>query len=60
MLAGIVVLQALNLVRIVSLYLVGSRFPTMFYSMHVEVWPAVFIAVAIALFMGWKGWAYEE
>lgn len=60
MLAGIVILQALNLVRIVTLYLVGSRFPTMFPSMHLEIWPALFIVVAIALFIGWKGWAYDE
>lgn len=60
MLAGIVVLQVLNLVRIVTLYLIGNRFPSMFASMHLEVWPAVFILVAITLFVGWKGWAHEE
>jgi exosortase H (IPTLxxWG-CTERM-specific) len=59
MLVGIVVLQLLNLVRIVSLYLVGSRCPSMFPSMHLEVWPALFIVVAIALFVGWKGWAHD-
>ncbi len=60
MLAGIVVLQVLNLVRIVSLFLVGSRYPSLFSPMHLEVWPAFFILVAIALFVGWKGWAHEE
>lgn len=59
MLAGIVVLQVLNLVRIVSLYLVGSRCPSLFPSMHLEVWPALFIVVAIVLFIGWKGWAHD-
>ncbi len=60
MLAGIVVLQLLNLVRIVTLYWIGSRFPGMFPSMHLEVWPAVFIVVAIGLFISWKGWAHED
>ncbi len=61
MLAGIVVLQALNLVRIVTLYLIGRKFSqSVFDSMHLEVWPALFIVVAIALFIGWKGWALEE
>ena len=60
MLVGIVALQALNLVRIVSLYMLGSRYPSMFAPMHLEVWPAFFIVVAIALFVGWKGWALEE
>jgi exosortase H (IPTLxxWG-CTERM-specific) len=59
MLAGIVVLQLLNVVRIVSLYLVGSRCPSLFPPMHLEVWPALFIIVAIALFIGWKGWAHD-
>jgi exosortase H (IPTLxxWG-CTERM-specific) len=61
MLAGIVVLQVLNLVRIVTLYLVGSRCShSVFDSMHLEIWPALFIVVAIALFIGWKGWAHDE
>jgi hypothetical protein len=28
--------------------------------MHLEIWPALFIVVAIALFIGWKGWAHDE
>jgi exosortase H (IPTLxxWG-CTERM-specific) len=56
---GIVVLQLLNVVRIVSLYLIGSRFPALFPSMHLEVWPTLFILVAIGLFVGWKDWAHE-
>jgi exosortase H (IPTLxxWG-CTERM-specific) len=58
--AGIVALQALNLIRIVTLYLIGSRLPALFPSAHLEIWPAVFIVVAIMLFVGWKGWAYEK
>jgi len=61
MLGGIVVLQLLNLVRIVTLYLIGSRFSTgIFQSAHLEVWPTVFILAAIGLFVGWKGWAHER
>jgi exosortase/archaeosortase family protein len=59
MLFGIVVLQVLNLMRIVSLYWIGSRFPALFPSMHLEVWPTLFILVAISLFVGWKDWAHE-
>lgn len=60
MAAGIVALQLLNLVRIVTLYWIGSRFPAIFPSMHLEVWPALFIVAAIGLFVGWKGWAHDE
>ncbi len=60
MLAGIVALQLLNVIRIISLYWIGSRFPSAFPSLHLEIWPTAFIVVAIALFVGWKGWAHEE
>lgn len=51
--AGIVVLQALNLVRIVTLYWIGFHVPDFFDSAHTELWPAAFIIVAIALFICW-------
>ncbi len=60
MLGGIVALQLLNIVRIVTLYWIGSRFPDAFNSAHVEIWPAIFIIAAIGLFMGWIGWAYAK
>ena len=61
MLAGIVLLQLLNLVRIVTLYWIGSHLPrTVFNSAHLEIWPVVFIIVAIVYFVGWKGWAIEK
>ena len=60
MLAGIVILQALNLVRIVTLFLIGTHLPAFFPSAHLEIWPALFIIVAILCFIGWKGWALEK
>jgi exosortase/archaeosortase family protein len=54
MLVGIVLLQALNLVRIVTLYWIGIHLPAFFNSAHMEIWPTVFIIVAIGLFIGWK------
>jgi len=60
MLAGIVVLQVLNVVRIVTLYLIGSRFPAAFASAHLEICPAFFILFAIGLFVGWQGSAHAR
>jgi exosortase/archaeosortase family protein len=60
MLAGVVILQALNLVRIVTLFLIGSHLPAFFPTAHLEVWPALFIITAIVCFVGWKGWALEK
>lgn len=46
---GGLILQALNVVRVVSLFLIGRYFPRAFEAMHVEVWQTVFIAVAVLL-----------
>ena len=54
MLAAIVLLQVLNLIRIVTLYWIGIHLPAFFNSAHLEVWPTAFIVVAIAFFIGWK------
>ena len=54
MLAAIVLLQVLNLIRIVTLYWIGIHLPGFFNSAHVEIWPTVFIVIAIAIFIGWK------
>jgi len=56
-LGGAMLLQALNLLRIVSLYFIGLHYPRMFNTAHVEIWPAMFIIVAIALWVGWIGWS---
>ncbi len=60
MIAGTIILQLLNLVRIVSLFLIGSHLPALFPSAHLEIWPAMFIIVAIIFFVWWKGWALED
>ena len=54
MLTGIVILQALNLIRIITLYWIGMHFPGFFNPAHLEVWPTAFIIVAIGLFIIWK------
>ena len=54
MLTAIVLLQILNLVRIVTLYWIGIHLPGLFNSAHMELWPTAFIVVAIVLFVAWK------
>lgn len=56
MLAGTAILQLLNVGRIVSLFLIGDRFPSFFPVMHVEVWPVIFIVVSLALWVRWITW----
>lgn len=56
---GIVALYIINLVRVVSLYLIGIHFPSQMEFAHVVVWQAIMILVAIGL---WSLWAskYSE
>lgn len=58
-LAGIVVLQVLNLARIVTLYWIGIHLPALFNSAHLEIWPTIFIITAILLFIAWRGWSSD-
>jgi exosortase H (IPTLxxWG-CTERM-specific) len=51
--AGIALILAANLVRIVSLYFIGSRMPALFPVAHLEVWPAVFMVLILALWIRW-------
>jgi exosortase/archaeosortase family protein len=59
-LAGIIILQALNLVRIVTLYWIGLHWPAFFNTAHMEIWPVTFILIAIILFVYWREWASNQ
>jgi exosortase/archaeosortase family protein len=59
-LAGVIILQALNLVRIVTLYWIGLHLPTFFNTAHMEIWPVGFILTAIVLFVYWREWASNQ
>lgn len=52
-LAGTTLLQLLNIVRIASLFIIGSRWPHWFARFHLEIWPATFIVAAITFWVLW-------
>jgi exosortase H (IPTLxxWG-CTERM-specific) len=56
---GAAILAVVNLVRIVSLFLVGVYFFKAFEWMHVEVWQAIFILLAVVLWALWIQWAMK-
>ncbi len=58
--AATVLLQLLNVARIATLYWIGLRLPAFFNLAHLEIWPAVFILVAIVLFMVWIDWTRRD
>jgi len=53
LLAGIGILQVLNLARIVTLYWVGVHWREHFHTAHELVWPGVLIVATIAIWILW-------
>ena len=51
---GMVLIQALNFVRLVSLYLIGRYWPAAFETAHVTVWQVLIILFALAIFVFWS------
>jgi len=60
MLIGTICLMVLNIFRIVSLFYVGAFFPKAFDIMHVDVWQALFVFLAILFWVLWALWATRE
>ncbi len=57
MIIGALLLLVLNLVRIVSLFLIGVYSPRIFALTHIDVWQALFIFFAVLLWILWLLWA---
>jgi len=57
MIAGTLLLLILNLVRIVSLFLIGAYSPRIFALIHLDVWQALFIFFAVLFWILWLLWA---
>jgi exosortase/archaeosortase family protein len=55
-----VILCAVNVARICSLYFVGVRFPAYFEVAHLEVWPALILVTAVALFFAMTAWSNRQ
>jgi exosortase/archaeosortase family protein len=54
---GLSMLVVLNIIRIVSLFMVGVHIPRLFHTMHTEGWQVVFIVISVLLFSLWLLWA---
>ncbi len=50
---GIVFLVLLNLLRIVTLYMTGIHFPSLFDVMHESIWQILFIALTLVALFVW-------
>jgi exosortase H (IPTLxxWG-CTERM-specific) len=54
LLLGAVVVQILNFIRIITLYLLGAYQPRLFDLFHTAVWQIVIILAAIGFFLVWS------
>jgi exosortase H (IPTLxxWG-CTERM-specific) len=50
---GIVAIQAVNLIRVVALYLTGAYFPSWFDASHTVIWQTVVILFSVLLWILW-------
>jgi exosortase H (IPTLxxWG-CTERM-specific) len=55
LIAGSAALMAFNVVRIVSLYVIGERWRQLFETFHLAVWQTIMFAVAASIFALWSG-----
>jgi exosortase H (IPTLxxWG-CTERM-specific) len=53
---GILVLQFLNFMRIVTLFWIGEHFSRVFRTSHEVVWPGILITITIAIWILWVRW----
>lgn len=52
-LGGLLAIQAINLLRIVSLFYIGVFFPKFFNSSHVYIWQSIVILFGVGLWIIW-------
>ncbi len=58
--AGTLLLGILNLVRVVSLFLIGVYYPNIFGFMHIDTWQALFILFAVTFWVLWLLWTTKR
>ncbi|RLE23204.1 MAG: exosortase H [Acidobacteria bacterium] len=52
-LGGLLAIQAINLVRIISLFYIGIYLPDLFNSSHIFIWQSIVILFGVGLWMLW-------
>jgi exosortase/archaeosortase family protein len=57
---GTLTVGLVNLVRLVTLFLVGVYRPRLFTPAHEELWPGLFVVAVIFFVIGWVSWAMRE
>jgi exosortase H (IPTLxxWG-CTERM-specific) len=58
--AGLLVIQCVNLFRIVSLFWLGVHYRNVFELFHAAVWQTALILLAVGIFLAWSRFARSE
>lgn len=58
--AGLPLIQLLNLVRLASLFWIGTRHPSLFNLFHVALWQTVMILIGVTMFVVWSSSASRQ
>jgi exosortase H (IPTLxxWG-CTERM-specific) len=53
---GLVAIQAINMVRIISLFYIGIYLPKLFNSSHIFIWQSLVIIAGVTLWIVWAHW----
>lgn len=53
---GLLAIMALNIIRIITLYITGIHMPDLFEFMHVDFWQAIFIVFTVGIWIYWMRW----
>lgn len=54
---GLLAIQVVNLVRIVSLFYIGVFLPEHFNDAHIYIWQSLVVLAGISLWMVWANWS---
>ncbi|HUJ13634.1 MAG TPA: exosortase H [Thermoanaerobaculia bacterium] len=52
--AGLLLIEAVNLIRVVTLYLIGCYRPQWFAAFHLAIWQTIVFATAVVFFAAWS------
>jgi exosortase H (IPTLxxWG-CTERM-specific) len=52
---GLVAIQIINLIRVVSLFYIGIFFPSLFNDAHIFIWQSIVILAGVGLWIAWAG-----
>ena len=58
--AGVAALMVVNIVRLVTILLVGVHYPKMVDTMHWDLWPGVLIFAVLVCWLIWARWAVRH